>query len=43
MYGPAQEDHKAAFLRELVNLATDNPHPIIIGGLQFATIPIREK
>ena len=32
MYGPTQEEHKAAFLRELVNLAKDNPHPLIIGG-----------
>ena len=32
VYGPAQKDHKAAFLRELVNLAKDNPHPTIIGG-----------
>ena len=32
MYGPAQEDSKEAFLHELVNLAKDNPHPIIKGG-----------
>jgi hypothetical protein len=31
MYGVAQDEHKAAFLRELVNLAKDNPHPILIG------------
>ena len=32
VYGAAQEDHKAAFLHELVNLAKHNPHPILIGG-----------
>jgi hypothetical protein len=32
VYGAAQEEFKAAFLRELVNLAKDNPYPIIIGG-----------
>ena len=32
VYGAAQDDQKAAFLRELVNLARDNPHPILIGG-----------
>ena len=32
VYGAAQEEYKAAFLRELVNLAKDNPHPILIGG-----------
>ena len=39
VYGAAQEEYKADFLRELVNLAKDNPHPTIIGGnfnlLQF--------
>jgi hypothetical protein len=32
VYGAAQEKFKADFLRELVNLAKDNPHPILIGG-----------
>ena len=32
VYGAAQEEYKAAFLRELVNLAKDNPYPILIGG-----------
>jgi hypothetical protein len=32
VYGAAQVVDKPAFLRELVNLAKDNPHPIIIGG-----------
>jgi hypothetical protein len=32
VYGAAQDENKAAFLRELVNLAKDNPHPILIGG-----------
>jgi endonuclease/exonuclease/phosphatase family metal-dependent hydrolase len=32
VYGAAQEDSKAAFLRKLVNLAKDNPHPILVGG-----------
>ena len=32
VYGAAQEEYKAAFLRELVNLAKNDPYPIIIGG-----------
>jgi endonuclease/exonuclease/phosphatase family metal-dependent hydrolase len=32
VYGAAQDAFKADFLRELVNLAKDNPYPIIIGG-----------
>src|SRR3954464_13559692 len=32
VYGASQEGHKAAFLRELVNLANNDPHPILIGG-----------
>jgi hypothetical protein len=32
VYGAAQDAFKADFLRELVNLAKDNPHPILIGG-----------
>jgi len=32
VYGAAQEERKAAFLRELVNLANNDPHPILIGG-----------
>ena len=32
VYGAAQDAFKPAFLRELVNLAKDNPYPIIIGG-----------
>ena len=32
VYGAAQEDYKAAFLSELVNLAKDNPYLILIGG-----------
>jgi hypothetical protein len=32
VYGAAQEEYKADFLRELVNMAKDNPHPILIGG-----------
>jgi hypothetical protein len=32
VYGAAQEEFKADFLREMVNLARDNPYPIIIGG-----------
>ena len=31
VYVAAQDEHKADFLRELVNLAKDNPHPILIG------------
>jgi hypothetical protein len=32
IYGAAQEEFKADFLCELVNLAKDNPYPILIGG-----------
>ena len=32
VYGAAQDEFKADFLRELVNLAKDNPYPILIGG-----------
>jgi hypothetical protein len=32
VYGLAQEEYKATFLCELVNLAKDNPYPILIGG-----------
>jgi hypothetical protein len=32
VYGAAQEEFKADFLCELVNLAKVNPHPILIGG-----------
>jgi hypothetical protein len=32
VYGAAQDVDKPAFIRELVNLGKDNPHPIIIGG-----------
>ena len=31
VYGAAQDEHNPAFLRELVNLAKDNPYLIIIG------------
>jgi hypothetical protein len=32
IYGATQDVHKPAFLREMVNLAKNNLHPIIIGG-----------
>jgi hypothetical protein len=32
VYGAAQDELKADILRELVNLAKDNPYPILIGG-----------
>jgi hypothetical protein len=32
VYGAAQEEFKADFLCEMVNLAKDNPHTILIGG-----------
>jgi hypothetical protein len=31
VYGTAQDEFKADFLCELVNLAKDNPYPILIG------------
>jgi hypothetical protein len=33
VYGATQDVHKPAFLQELVNLAKDNPHPIIMAGI----------
>jgi hypothetical protein len=32
VYGAAQDEYKASFLRELVNLSKNNPYPILIGG-----------
>ena len=32
VYGTAQDAAKTSFLCEMVNLAKDNPHPLIIGG-----------
>ena len=43
VYGAAQEEFKAAFLRELVNLAKDKSHPIIIGGDFNMLRYLREK
>ena len=44
VYGPAQAEFKAAFLRELVNLAKDNPHPFIIGGgFNLLRFPFEKK
>jgi hypothetical protein len=34
-YGAAQEEFKADFLREMVNLAKDNPYPILTGGISI--------
>jgi hypothetical protein len=43
VYGAGQDNFKPDFLRELVNLAKDNPYPIIIGGdFNFLRYP-REK
>ena len=32
MYGAAKDEFNTNFLRELVNIAKDNPYPILIGG-----------
>jgi hypothetical protein len=44
VYGAAQDIFKADFLRELVNLAKDDPYPILIGGyfnlLRFRKVKI---
>jgi hypothetical protein len=32
VYGAAQDEFTAYFLREMVNLAKDNPYPILVGG-----------
>jgi hypothetical protein len=42
VYGGAQDEFKANFLREIVNLAKDNPHPIIIGG-EFNLLRFRHE
>jgi hypothetical protein len=31
IYGATHDEYKAAFLCEMVNLAKDNPYPILIG------------
>jgi hypothetical protein len=33
MYGAAQDEFKASFLHELVNLVKDNLYPILIEGI----------
>jgi hypothetical protein len=33
--GAAQEEFKADFLPGMVNLAKDNPYPILIGGISI--------
>jgi hypothetical protein len=33
VYEVAQDAAKPSFLHEMFNLAKDNPHPIIIGGI----------
>jgi hypothetical protein len=35
VYGAAQEDSNATFLREVVNLAKNSPYPILIGDFNF--------
>jgi hypothetical protein len=32
VYGASQDEFNADFHRELVNLAKENPYPILIGG-----------
>ena len=32
VYGAAQDEFKAAFLKELVNTCRENPHPMLLGG-----------
>jgi hypothetical protein len=44
MYDVARDEFKAHFLQELVNLAKDNPHPIIIGGnFNLLTFPYEKS
>jgi hypothetical protein len=43
VYGAAQDMAKPAFLRELVNLAKDNPHLIIIGGISICFVSHRRR
>jgi hypothetical protein len=43
VYGAAQVELKAAFLRELVNLAKDNPYHIIIGGILICSGSLTRK
>jgi hypothetical protein len=42
VYGAAQDAFKANFLRELVNLAKNNPHSILIGG-DFNLLRFRDE
>jgi hypothetical protein len=43
VYGAAQEDSNATFLREVVNLAKNSPYPILIGGFQFLRFPCEKS
>jgi hypothetical protein len=43
VYGAAQDEFKADFLREMVNLAKDNPYPILIGGILICLGSIMRK
>jgi hypothetical protein len=44
VYGAAQEEYKADFLRELVKLEKDNPYPIIIrGDFNFIRLPFEKS
>jgi hypothetical protein len=43
VYGAAQDRFKANFLRELVNLAKDDPHPIMIGGISIFLVSNMRK
>jgi hypothetical protein len=38
VYGAVQDEDKEAFVRELVDLAKDNLHLILIGRFQFIKI-----
>ena len=42
VYGAAQDEYKSAFLRELVNLAKNNPQPMLIGG-EFNILRYQEE
>lgn len=42
VYEAAQDEHKSTFLTELVNLAKDNPYPMLIGG-DFNTLRYQQE
>ena len=43
VYGAAQDEFKSAFLKEIVNICRENPHPMILGGISIFSDISRRK